>query len=279
MKKTEAIKTIAEQMIRQIETRTANGEHPLVFREPINPITGRGYSGRNLVILGFAGDSQYAGFGQWKKKKAVVRKGEKSLRVLVPIQFKTGETDENGDPEFKTGWSVKCVFGASQVDGWDDTPPADDMLKINIDALDFTRALAAVECNDRSPDRLGNMDYNNDKILIHKESDFTNRDEFCLTLYHELIHWTGHPARLNRKTIGAERGSTDNATEEMIAILGAYMLLHKNHGVTHDVKNIDLINGKKWLGVLKSDPTAAIKIMGKAAEAVAYIEKNGPQAA
>lgn len=84
---------------------------------PVNPTTGRTYSGKNVAELLVAQDeagyptAQWAGYGQWKAAGRQVRKGEKSttLRRVVKV------TDKKTKAE-KTVVKTLRVFNIAQTD-------------------------------------------------------------------------------------------------------------------------------------------------------------------
>lgn len=78
--------------------------------------------------------SQVASYRTWKKAGRQVRKGEKGIRILVPMVVEKPKTDKNGNPvknrdgkEAKerrlVGFRVGSVFDVSQTDGPPETLP------------------------------------------------------------------------------------------------------------------------------------------------------------
>jgi len=63
------------------------------------------FIGANVTMIG--------GYRQWEKLGRQVRKGEKSLSILVPCNVKDAETDENGKKMF---FRFVSVFDVSQTD-------------------------------------------------------------------------------------------------------------------------------------------------------------------
>ena len=62
--------------------------------------------------------------------------------------------------------------------------------------------------------------WKSDIVEMPPRASFSNKEEeYWATLWHEVIHWTGHTSRLNRLG-GAERNN-EYAFEELIAELGA----------------------------------------------------------
>src|SRR5262249_25054508 len=62
-----------------------------------------------------------------------------------------------------------------------------------------------------------------DCIVLPRFEVFLSRQAYYATLFHELIHWTGHESRLDRR-LGERFGSHAKTAEELIAELGAAFL-------------------------------------------------------
>jgi antirestriction protein ArdC len=95
---------------------------------------------------------------------------------------------------------------------------------------------------------------------------------YCSTLFHELIHSTGHPSRLNR---GAGKGPGrfgDEAyiKEELVAETGP-SFLNAHTGIRNDVFDNSLAYLKSWIKALKNDKTMVLTASSKAATACRYI--------
>ena len=94
-----------------------------------------------------------------------------------------------------------------------------------------------------------------DRITMPLIDQFENSLEYYNTLYHELIHSTGHEKRLNRKGIVDHQpfGSATYSKEELIAEIGASFLC-SHSGIDRAsimMNNAAYIMG--WLERLKSD--------------------------
>ena len=76
---------------------------------------------------------------------------------------------------------------------------------------------------------------------------FKNETKYYSTLFHELIHWTGHESRLNRfSTIKIlESQEEEYALEELVAEMGA-MLVYFDYNFKEEFIN-SLVYLKGWL--------------------------------
>jgi len=108
-----------------------------------------------------------------------------------------------------------------------------------------------------------------DEIRLPWPRQFTSAEAQCATALHELVHWTGHPERLNR-CFGGRFGDAAYAFEELVAELGsAFRLGHCgliDATVEGHAAYIDA-----WLQVLRADRTAIFTAARLAEEAFAYI--------
>ncbi|MCX6272219.1 MAG: zincin-like metallopeptidase domain-containing protein [Bacteroidetes bacterium] len=65
-----------------------------------------------------------------------------------------------------------------------------------------------------------------DTVNMPKQDWYSSLDQYYTTLFHELVHSTGHPSRLNRFSTGAHSsfGKEEYSKEELVAELGASFL-------------------------------------------------------
>jgi len=107
-----------------------------------------------------------------------------------------------------------------------------------------------------------------DKIMLPVRTSFKTNYGFYGTAFHEITHSTGHKARLNRDLTGGF-GSASYAKEELIAEIGAAMLLQK-HGINAEMKNTAAYC-QSWLNVLKNDKNLIISAASRSEKAIDLI--------
>lgn len=108
-----------------------------------------------------------------------------------------------------------------------------------------------------------------DEIRLPWPRQFTSAEAQCATALHELVHWTGHPQRLNR-TFGRRFGDAAYAFEELVAELGsAFVLGHC--GLVDATMEGHAAYIDAWLQVLRADRTAIFTAARLAEEAFGYI--------
>jgi antirestriction protein ArdC len=108
-----------------------------------------------------------------------------------------------------------------------------------------------------------------DEIRVPQPERFVNAENYCATLLHELVHWSGHPSRLHR-AFGARFGDAAYAFEELVAELGAAFLM--GHCGLVDAT----IEGRAayldaWLAVLRNDRTAIFTAARHASDSFEWI--------
>ena len=108
-------------------------------------------------------------------------------------------------------------------------------------------------------------------IVIPDRGQFVDIAEYYSTLFHETVHSTGHPSRLNRITDTAMFGSETYSKEELVAELGASYLVNTAGLETPStlVNSAAYILG--WLSALKNDKRFVVSVAGKAEKAVSLI--------
>ena len=104
----------------------------------------------------------------------------------------------------------------------------------------------------------------------------TAEEAICATKLHEVLHWCGAPARLNRE-FGKRFGDTAYAFEELVAEIGSCMLMAEL-AITPDVRpdHAQYLSG--WLSILKQDKRAIFSAAARAQEAVTFLKGLQPAA-
>src|SRR6185295_2922327 len=115
--------------------------------------------------------------------------------------------------------------------------------------------------------RRGLLCADRDFISMPAFEGFKGADHFYYVAFHELTHWTGHKARLDRD-LKNRFGSRDYAAEELVAELGAAFLCAE-FGFDGDVRNAGYI--ATWIDLLKSDKRAFFTACSKASKAAEYL--------
>ena len=99
-------------------------------------------------------------------------------------------------------------------------------------------------------------------------------EHLARTKLHELGHWTGHSARLNRDFSGG-RGGDAYAREELVAELCSAFLCAEL-GIAPTVRHADYLGA--WLGILKGDNRAIFQAASLASKAANFVMGRPPVA-
>jgi antirestriction protein ArdC len=201
-----------------------------------------------------------------------VRKGEHGTKVYYWKQLAIKERNEEGEAEDKLIPMIReyTVFNVAQCDGLPEritigkpgrvrNPDTRDEL-----ADEFLAATGAV-----IREGAGEAYYapGQDFISMPAFAAFKGADHFYGVAFHELAHWTGHKARLDRDLKG-RFGQAAYAAEELIAELGAAFLAAE-FSFDGDVRHAGYI--ATWITLLRQDKRAFFTAASKAQAAADYL--------
>jgi antirestriction protein ArdC len=253
---------------------------------PTNFSTKAQYSGGNVWILMAKKAIRsyptnfWVTYNQAKALKGYVKKGEKGTHVLRPIFRKIQEKDEDGnlvDKQIICGFAAYSVFNIAQ------TTLEAPVVEEDEDGEKFVPIEEAAEIVDGYTNKPpifndgGNKAYYSpmsDEIHVPKGEAFDTCEAYYGTLFHEIIHSTGHKTRLNRDgvmKVSAFFGSKDYSYEELVAEMGMCFLLSQAGILTVPEKENAAAYLKNWLKVLKSNPDWLAKASIEAQKATKYV--------
>ncbi|MBX3141521.1 MAG: DUF1738 domain-containing protein [Trueperaceae bacterium] len=109
-----------------------------------------------------------------------------------------------------------------------------------------------------------------DEITMPEIGAFRNESSYYATLLHEVVHWTGHPERLQRRP-AAGSAMASYAAEELVAELGAAFLCAAL-GVKGEMRHAAYL--EHWLKAARADPSYLFQAAMRAEQAVGYLEKT-----
>ena len=102
---------------------------------------------------------------------------------------------------------------------------------------------------------------------------FKSNEGYYSTLFHEMIHSTGHASRLKREGVTnySAFGSHSYAKEELVAEFGASFLRGLTGIETKNEKNNSVAYLQSWIKSLTNDPSLLIGAAGQAQKACDFI--------
>ena len=239
---------------------------------PVNHVTGRAYSGVNVLLLWIR--TQDAGYGnnRWLTYKQAqeagghIRKGEKGTRVVFVSTF---ERETQDGPERVPFLKAFTVFNVAQCEGLslsaDEPREPVNQHERDEDAEGFIRTTGAVINHGE-----GRAYYrqSTDSIMIPDFETFTSASAYYATVFHEIGHWTGAPFRLDRQ-FGKRFGDDAYAAEELVAELTSAFCCAEL-GI-QNTAGADAAYIAHWLKFLTHHSTAILTAASKASKALEYL--------
>jgi antirestriction protein ArdC len=277
MKLIDLHQTVTDRIIAEMQkgvTPWEKGWNATTSFVPANAITGRRYSGMNILMLWLAAQdhgysqAEWLTFKQANEVGAKVKKGEKATPVLF-VSFKE-EENEKGETVKKPFTRIFYVFNLAQVDGLDKaypsrTPPVGDERYDNAEAFLSNCGIRITYGGDRAcyvP--------HEDRIMLPPYSSFNTDDDFFAVGFHEAIHGSGHKERLNR-VLNTKFRSPEYRFEELIAELGSAFLCAQ-HGYPFNRSHPAYLDS--WIKAMKDDNQAIFRAASYASQAAEYLTRQ-----
>ena len=282
----EILKSLKEGVIPWHQAWKNNG----VF--PRNLTSDREYHGTNWLILsslGFA-SPYFATFKQIKESGGHVKKGVHSLPIIYADKIfvdsegnrvKQAQKEEDGIralPYIKQF----LVFNLTQTEEVptekipqpikaDERPPVDKAEAI-IDKFSNSQNSATIfhGCSLSSEGRVqACYILERDEITVPEKALFDSVEDYYSTLFHEMVHSTGHASRLARSLKGRDK-INEYAFEELVAEIGSAYLSARCGIAPATIENsVSYISN--WLKRFKSDSSYIVKASAAAQRAVDLI--------
>lgn len=277
---------VTDQIVSQLEQGIAPWVQPwdrsagnASIALPKNAHTQRSYSGINILLLWNAAATLghkshiWLTFKQALALGGCVRKGERGTTVFYADQFvpkEDGEQRDKGEGEQQPVRFLKryTVFNIAQCDGLPEAlfepVPAIDRCETNAQA---EALIAATGADFRDGGDEAYFVPSHDYIRVPDHSAYFDPINFYRTCFHELGHWTGHSARLDRP-FAKTRKSAAYAREELTAELASAFVC-ASLTIQPTVRHADYIGS--WLRLLKDDKRAIFRAASLASKAADFI--------
>jgi len=242
---------------------------------PKNLITGNQYRGINVWLLNTLGYQQnlFLSFKQVQDFGGHVKRGEMAHEVVF-WKWLEKENEETKKKEKIPLLRYYNVFNIAQCEGIpvEKIPP---IIERNNNPIETCEKI--IEDMPKRP----TIVHNEQRAYYHKLDDFINvpkiesfnkSEDYYGTLFHELVHSTGHIDRLNRKELIESKGMrTDKyAIEELTAEMGAsYLKSYAGIPIEQLENNASYI--QSWLEHLRNDKKFIVYASSHAQKATDYI--------
>ncbi len=240
---------------------------------PSNLITGRLYSGGNILLLWLTAlqrdyrSMQFCTYHQVNGIGASVKKGEKAAHIIF-TKHVTKTDEQTGDEKGSTIVKSYPVFNLAQLDKVPEKylGPQEEPAQFasHDQAIAFARGIGATFIHGGSRACYVPM---TDEIHLPSFSAFVDEPAYWGTTCHEVTHWSGHTDRLGR-AFGKRFGDAAYSMEELCAELGSAFLCARL-GFAPSFRSASYIDN--WLKVLKSDNRAIFTAASYAGQAADYL--------
>ncbi len=247
---------------------------------PMNLLSKRPYRGINVWLLSMLTyeSNLFITFDQLKKLGGNVKKGEHGHVVVF---WKTPEKNQNLDEaEEQTKQKKRTILRYYKVWNITQCDNIPEKLLPSFSTQDYDPIMECESIIDLMPNKpkmvskesQAYYDVQQDLVNMPKKKTFKSNEGYYSTLFHELVHSTGHSSRVDRKSITEmhEFGGEQYSIEELIAELGSCYLC--NHaGILNERIDQSAAYVESWLQKLKSDKRFIVFAAAHAQRGTDYI--------
>jgi antirestriction protein ArdC len=240
---------------------------------PRNLVSQKPYRGINVFLLiAMSYESPlWLTFRQVSRLGGSVRKGEKACPVVFWKQLRI-EDKESGEQKKKYLLRFYHVFNVTQCDGLKiGTEPVETPLNGISRPEEIVAGMPLPPVIKHGMTR-AYYSPREDCVGLPARERFDTADGYYATLFHELVHSTGHEKRLKRSTVTESSGFGSNpyCKEELIAEMGAAFLCGQAEIDRRTIEN-SAAYIKGWLEQLRSDKTLIVQAAAQAQKAADFI--------
>jgi len=277
---------VTDQIIAELEQGVLPWRKPWSAGHLAGPVSrplrhnSKAYSGINIIMLWMAAMSRgfdaplWMTFRQAKELGGHVRKGEKGSPVVYAGTLTKEEETAEGERETREIPFLKTytVFNVEQIEGLPGHFTACHPPQIN-EGERIARAEAFFGSIGAEIAHGGNRALyapGPDRVQMPDFESFRAPESYYGTLAHELIHWTGHPSRLDRQHSKERFGSEAYAREELVAEIGAAFLC-ADLTLEPQIREDHTPYIAEWLKALKEDRRAIFTAAAAAQKAADYL--------
>jgi antirestriction protein ArdC len=238
------------------------------------------FTGINTILLWDAANEKgytspyWMTYDQASALNGQVRRGEKGTQVVQIRTLVVEEKQIDNRERFKKIPFLRkySVFNANQIDGL----PMDfyqiPKPTIGIDKGKFEKIELFVEKTKAKivTGAEALYDSSKDRIEMPPVTQLKSAQAYYATLAHELNHWTGHPARLNRNLDWKQFSDITYAKEELVAELGTCFLGADLGFAPKKIEQHDA-HVQFWLAALKKDKRLIFRAASNAQSSLEYL--------
>jgi len=262
------------RILEQLQKGIIPWQRPWRIEMPKNLVTKKPYRGINILLLSFTEyqSPYWLTYKQAKDLKGFVKSGEKGTPIvywsMLPVKTKDNEDEVEKVIPFLR---YHIVFNSEQCEN------------IPIPKQNITEIKPIEKCEKviTNMPKKPEIHFGGEKacyipsldmVRMPTKGAFNSGEEYYSTLFHELVHSTGHVSRLNRKSITEPHafGSDTYSKEELIAEVGSSFLCGITGIASKTIENNANYIGN-WLQRLRNDKKLIITASSHAQRASDYI--------
>lgn len=236
---------------------------------------GRPYRGINRMLLSWAGysDCRFLTYRKCIELGGNVRKGENGWTVVY-WNFRKVNTKDSDNKEIQKQvpfMKYYYVFNVEQCENLELKPLP--IKTIEFEPIDAAKKIIEEFSSKPTIKHGGNRACYNpatDIIQMPIPEFFHSIESYYSTVFHELIHSTGHASRLNRELknyFDIEKYSK----EELVAEIGSAFIRAEAHIDSPSVDKNTIAYVQSWIQALQNDPNMIIRAASKAQKTVDYV--------
>ena len=258
---------------------------------PMNAVSMKPYRGVNrwmtLITQDLMGyeDPRWVTFKQARNLGGTVLRGEKGTQVVFWKRVKKQNDLSSAQQDEEKTFSMLrsyTIFNLAQTEGCSvkDLPEPEpgagapiDRAQAIISGMPGAPAIEHYRHENRAPH------YNpaRDTVRVPNMERYNDAEFYYNTMFHELVHSTGHPKRLARFDLTANSGDLHAyGREELVAAMGAAML-GGNAGIGSRVLELDASYIRHWRDTISGDKPMVIRSATLAQRAVDHILRTGTE--
>lgn len=246
---------------------------------PKNALTGRTYSGVNILILwhhvvraGFATQT-WLTYRQAQEMGGHVMKGERGVTACHADTFipkaERERAEQDGDEPGRVPFLKRfTLFNVEQCEDLPEDAYASAAPLPEAEIIpQAERLIEATGADFRIGGTKAFYVPSQDFIRVPPQPAFFEQVNYYRTCFHELGHWTGHQSRLARD-LSHSFGSKPYAREELVAEMASAFVC-ASLSIAPTVQHTDYIGS--WLEVLREDNRAIFRAASQASKAADFI--------
>ena len=271
---------ITERMVSLLSQGTVPWHKPWHIKTglPRNLVSQKPYRGINVFLLMAMNyeSPHWLTLRQANLLGGQIKPGEKSCPVVFwkPMKVKDKESGEDREIPFLR---LYHIFNVTQCQGLKNIPKADDSAFVQTVPTEIVANMPQRPVI-KNGMTMASYSPSSDVVNMPDLVRFESEDHYHATLFHELVHSTGHEKRLKRASIMERNGygSDPYAKEELIAEMGGAFLCGYA-GIVDRTIDSSAAYLEGWLKQLKEDKTLIVHAAAAAQKAADFILGHIPE--